>query len=341
MQRLEFIKKNQLEWREVPTPIISGLNQAIVRPLAVSRCDLDLPILRGQTLFRAPFPIGHEFVGEITALSEDVTGNFQIGMRVAVPFQISCGHCHYCKTDRSKSCSSVPYASAYGMGKSGKDFGGALTEAVLVPYAKEMLVPIKDSTDLVSIASISDNLVEAWKLAGIFLNANKNQSVLILGGAAASISLYTASLANFMGAPEILYMDTDVSRLQLAESMGVHVEQVKEFPKATSKRYDIVAEASGTKEGWLCGLRSLDIDGKFGSASIFWSNDFPIPYLDLYNNGASINIGRVKSREWIPEILRLVEVNGYNPASVVTRTAKWDVAHEAYLEEETKLVIVR
>ncbi len=341
MQRLEFIKKNQLEWREVSTPIISGMNQAIVRPLAVSRCDLDLPILRGQTLFRAPFPIGHEFVGEITALSEDVAGDFKIGMRVAVPFQISCGHCHYCKTERSKSCSSVPHASAYGMGKSGKDFGGALTDAVLVPYAKEMLVPIKDSTDLVSIASISDNLVEAWKLVGIFLNGNKDQSVLIIGGSAASIGLYTASLAKFMGAPEILYMDTDVSRLQLAESMGVNVEQVKEFPKSISKRYDIVAEASGTKEGWLCGLRSLDIDGKFGSASIFWSNDFPIPYLDLYNNGASIHIGRVKSREWIPEILRLVEVNGYNPSAVVTRVAKWDVAQEAYLDDETKLVIVR
>ena len=39
MQRLEFIKKNQLEWREVSFPIISGMNQAIVRPLAVSRCD--------------------------------------------------------------------------------------------------------------------------------------------------------------------------------------------------------------------------------------------------------------------------------------------------------------
>jgi threonine dehydrogenase-like Zn-dependent dehydrogenase len=341
MQRLEFIKKNQLEWRDVPTPVISGLNQAIVRPLAVSRCDLDLPILRGQTLFRAPFPIGHEFVGEISSLSDDLVDVFKIRMKVAIPFQISCGHCHYCKTERSKSCSSVPHASAYGMGKSGKDFGGALTDAVLVPYAKEMLVPVKDSTNLVSIASISDNLVEAWKLVGIFLNTNKNQSVLILGGAAASISLYTASLAKFMGAPEILYMDTDVSRLTLAESMGINVEQVKEFPKATAKRYDIVAEASGTKEGWMCGLRSLEIDGNFGSASIFWSNDFSIPYLDLYNNGAKIHLGRVKSREWIPEILQLVEMKGYDPSNIVTRTVKWDFANEAYLEEHTKLVIVR
>lgn len=341
MKRLEFVKKNQLEWKEIYKPNIDGSNQAIIRPLAVSRCDLDLPILRGQTLFRAPFPIGHEFVGEIINGSDDFLKEFAIGTKVAVPFQISCGHCHYCQTNRSKSCSSVPHASAYGMGKSGKDFGGALTDEVLVPYAKEMLIPVKDTTNLVSIASISDNLVEAWKLVGSFLDTDKNKKVLIIGGAAASISLYTASLAKFMGASEILYIDTDPVRLKIAESFGIEVEEVKEYPKSLNRKFDIVAEATGTKEGWLCGLRSMEIDGIFGSASIFWSNEFPIPYLDLYNSGGQIHIGRVKSREWIPEILKLVEEKGYDPSRVVTRTAKWDTAHEAFLEEEIKLVIVR
>jgi alcohol dehydrogenase len=341
MLRLEFIKRNQLEWREVDAPQIQEANQAIVRPLAVSRCDLDLPILRGQTLFRAPFPIGHEFVGEITAVSEDLASHYKIGTRVAVPFQISCGHCHYCQTERSKSCSSVPHASAFGMGKSGKDYGGAISDAVLVPNASAMLVPIKPSTNLISIASISDNLVEAWKLAGIFLNKNPNQSVLVLGGYAASIGLYTASLAKFMGASEVLYIDTDKRRCELASTFGVKVEHITEYPKSLPKRYDIVADSSATKEGWMCGLRSLEVDGIFGTASVFWSNDLPIPYLDLYNMGANLHIGRVKSREWIPEILNLVEEKGYDPSAVVTRTANWKDAREAFCEEETKLVIVR
>jgi threonine dehydrogenase-like Zn-dependent dehydrogenase len=341
MQRLEFIKKNQLEWREVIPPQITGDNQAIIRPLAVSRCDLDLPILRGQTLFRPSFPIGHEFVGEVSDISTDLANTFPIGTRVAVPFQISCGHCHYCATERSKSCSSVPHGSGYGLGKGGKDYGGAMSDAVFVPNANAMLVPIKETTNLVSIASISDNLVEAWKLAGVFLKTNLDQKVLVLGGLAPSIGLYTASLAKFMGAAEVIYVDTDQKRCDLADSLGVKVEHIQTFARMHDRRFDLVADASGTKEGWLYGLRSLEIDGQFGTASIFFSNDLPIPYLDLYNTGANIHIGRVKSREWIPEILSLVEEKGFDPSPVVTRTATWEEAKDAYLEDETKLVIVR
>jgi threonine dehydrogenase-like Zn-dependent dehydrogenase len=341
MERLEFVKKNTLEWRDAPSPKITENDQVIVRPLAVSRCDLDLPILRGQTLFRPSFPIGHEFVGEVIETSEDVVNTFPIGQRVAIPFQISCGHCHYCESGKSKSCSSVPHASAFGMGKSGKDFGGAIADAVLVSHAKSMLVKLKSTTDLVSIASISDNLVEAWKLAGIYLNQNQNQTVLVLGGFAASIGLYTAALAKFMGAPEVLYIDSDLKRCQLAERMGIQTEQIAEFPKSFPKKFDIVADATGSKEGWLSGLRSLEVDGIFGSASIFWTNDMPIPYLDLYNMGANIHIGRVRSREWMPEILHLVEERGFDPTPIVTRTAGWKDAKDAYMEEETKLVIVR
>ncbi|KPA26392.1 Alcohol dehydrogenase, catalytic domain protein, GroES-like family [Leptospira interrogans] len=63
MKRIVFKKKHILEWENVPEPKIQGINQAIVKPIAVSRCDLDLPIVNGYTLFRPGIPIGHEFVG--------------------------------------------------------------------------------------------------------------------------------------------------------------------------------------------------------------------------------------------------------------------------------------
>ncbi|TGK07851.1 alcohol dehydrogenase [Leptospira semungkisensis] len=339
MQQLQFTKRNQLNWEEVPEPKISGLNQALVRPMAVARCDLDLPILRGQTLFRAPFPVGHEFVGEIVEVSEDISSAYSKGMRVAVPFQISCGHCEQCESGLTKSCSTVPHTSAYGMGKGAKDYGGALSDLILVPYAKEMLIPFSSKIDPVSIASISDNIVEAWKLAGIYLKQNKDQSVLVLGGFASSIGLYTAALAKHMGSPKVVYLDTDNKRLDIAQSYGIQVEKVSSMPKSFGK-FDIVAEANGTSEGWDCGLRSVGIEGIFSAASIFWTNNVPIPYLELYNNGATIKIGRVRSREWIPEILREVEA-GFDPSKVTTRTASWSEAAEAFLEEETKLIVVR
>ncbi|PJZ69320.1 alcohol dehydrogenase [Leptospira perolatii] len=340
MQQLRFVKRNKLEWAEVPDPKITDLNQALVKPIAVSRCDLDIPILRGFTMFRPPFPVGHEFVGEIVSTSEELAAEFPKGTRVIIPFQISCGHCHSCESGQSKSCSTVSPLSAYGMGKGAKEFGGALSDLVLVPYAKQMLVPFSNKTDPVAIASINDNLVESWKLAGVHLKQNKNQRILILGGYAYSIGLYTAALAVHMGASEVVYADNNSKRLELAASYGAKVQEISEFPKSLGK-FDIVADASGTLEGWNCGLKSLEIDGNFGCASIFWTNSVPIPYLDLYNNGANIKLGRVRSREWIPEILREVEQNGFDPSKVVTKKASWSDAAEAFIEEETKLVITR
>jgi alcohol dehydrogenase len=340
MQRLEFIKKNRLEWRDVPTPMISEVNQAIVRPLAVSRCDLDLPMFRGETLFRPPFPIGHEFIGEILHVSEDLYNSYSMGDRVVVPFQISCGTCPICKSQNSQSCDTVPPGSNYGIGKGGKDFGGALSDSILVPYAREMLVPISKDLDPVGLASLSDNIVEAWKLVGQHLEKDPNQSVLIVGGFAGSIGLYSALLAKSMSKSQILYIDSRTTYLALAESWGIPVEQFSEFPRSHSKKFDIIADANGTKEGWLFGLRSASINGIFGTAAIFWTQDLPIPYLDLYNSGIQINIGRVRSREWIPKILNLVIQKIYNPGLVVTRKVSWKEAPEALLEEEPKLVVV-
>jgi hypothetical protein len=41
MQQLYFVKKETLEWREVKDPKIEDDFQAIVRPFAVAKCDLD------------------------------------------------------------------------------------------------------------------------------------------------------------------------------------------------------------------------------------------------------------------------------------------------------------
>lgn len=54
MPRLTFVEAGRLEWREVPCPRIEGPGQALVRPLAVTRCDLDLYIATGLYPIRGP-----------------------------------------------------------------------------------------------------------------------------------------------------------------------------------------------------------------------------------------------------------------------------------------------
>lgn len=340
MQRLLFRKKGILEWEEVETPTITGENQALVEPIAIARCDLDLPIVRGETLFRAPFPVGHEFVGRIKKVSDDLEGVFKIGTTVAIPFQISCGTCPTCLSHHNNSCETVPYTSAYGMPPGAHNVGGAISELIKVPYAKQMLFEVNSKIDPVGIASLSDNIAEVWKLAGRFLERKKDPKTLVVGGNAGSIGLYTALYLHQTKKAEVMYVDTDRSRIELASSLGIPVTHFTTFPKPNEK-YDLVCDASATKEGWDYATRSLGKNAIFSSASIFWTNRWEIPYLEMYNQGAEIHIGRVESLDSMKALYPEIQKGIFTPEKIVTKTVSFAEAKEAWLEESIKLVVTR
>jgi threonine dehydrogenase-like Zn-dependent dehydrogenase len=91
MRQLTFIGPGRVEWRDEAEPQLPDAEGAIVRPLAVARCDLDRPMAQ-QGLFPGPFGVGHEVAAQVVAVGERVASR-RIGDRVVVPFQVSCGAC--------------------------------------------------------------------------------------------------------------------------------------------------------------------------------------------------------------------------------------------------------
>ncbi len=73
MQQLTYIKPKHFEWWEVPTPAISTGIDAIVRPIAVARCDLDFYIAVGGYPAPGPFAIGHEMTAVVHEVGDDVS----------------------------------------------------------------------------------------------------------------------------------------------------------------------------------------------------------------------------------------------------------------------------
>ena len=73
MRQLTFVEPRTFEWREVDAPRIEASVQAVVRPLAVTRCDLDLYIATGLFPMEGPFAFGHEIAGEVVDIGDDVT----------------------------------------------------------------------------------------------------------------------------------------------------------------------------------------------------------------------------------------------------------------------------
>ncbi len=157
MRSLTYLKPGAFEWRERDAPRLAADTDAIVRPLAVARCDLDLYIATGLVPFAGPFAFGHEAVAEVVEAG-DAAGVVP-GQRVVVPFQLSCGRCANCRRGFTGTCEAYPWLSAYGLARGGAvERGGALSDLMYVPFADHMLVPLPAGLDPVHAASAADNI---------------------------------------------------------------------------------------------------------------------------------------------------------------------------------------
>lgn len=339
MRQLTLTAEGALEWEDVADPVLDDGTDALVRPLAVASCDLDTLMVRGDTPFGGPLPLGHEGVAEVVDAGD--AAGVQRGQLVCVPFQISCGECGRCRRGQTGNCESVPWQSAYGLPPHGPQWGGFLSDLVRVPFAEQMLVPIPDGVDPVSVASLSDNIVDAWRTVGPLLGERPDSSVLVMAGAGpGSISLYAAGIAVALGSPRVTYLDTDERRLEIARNLGA-----EPIPYQSGERpgsFDITVDASADPDRLRTALRSTTADGVCVSTGIYFSNDVSLPLFEAYAKGITFQTGRVHARPAIPAALELVSSGGLHPELVTTRVVGWDEAPQALAEADfVKLVVAR
>jgi threonine dehydrogenase-like Zn-dependent dehydrogenase len=339
MQQLIYTGPGQLSWNEAPEPKLSSDAAALVRPLAVSTCDLDGLIVRGESPFPPPFPIGHECVAEVVEVG-DGAGALEPGQLVSVPFQISCGECDPCRQGHSSNCASVPLMSTYGFGPAVAEWGGFLADLVCVPYASHMLVPLPDGLQPSQVASASDNLADGWRTVAPQLEREPGAPVLIVGGAGpGSIGLYAAAIAKAMGSDSVMYVDADAGRRATAEALGC--ETTAETPHRLGS-FPITVDASADPDGLALALRSTAPDGICTSCAIYFGDQPVLPLLEMYTKGITFQTGRANVREAMPHVLELTASGALAPELVTTRSVGWDEAADALAEGDwTKLVIAR
>jgi propanol-preferring alcohol dehydrogenase len=93
-----------LKFQERPDPV-PGPGEVRVKVGACGVCRTDLHVVDGE-LPDIAYPIipGHEVVGRIDALGDDVR-DLQPGMRVGVPWLgFTCGECFYCRANKENLC---------------------------------------------------------------------------------------------------------------------------------------------------------------------------------------------------------------------------------------------
>jgi alcohol dehydrogenase len=268
MRQLACTGPGSVQWREVPEPRLTGDGDALVRPLAVARCDIDLPLTSGAFPIGEPFALGHECVAEVVALGDGVRG-LELGQRVVVAFQLSCGRCRSCAAGHSANCDAYPVLSDFGMQPlSGTEYGGMLADLVRVPHAEAMLAPVSAQLDPVALASVSDNVLDGYRAVAPHLADRPGSEILIVTHGLKSVPLYAALAAIALGAERVDFASNDDDVLAVAERLGAHPIRT-EFGSKPARRYPIVVDAGLTAEGLKYAIRATAPEGICQSVSFY------------------------------------------------------------------------
>jgi threonine 3-dehydrogenase len=233
-------------------------NEVLIKITQTAICGTDVHIYNWDQWAQKTIPIGmtigHEFVGEIVAMGNNVS-SFEIGLRVSGEGHITCGHCRNCRAGRRHLC-----IHTVGVGV---NRNGAFAEYLCLPA--ENVFPVAKEINNAH-AAIFDPLGNAAHTALSFDLVGED--VLITG--AGPIGVMAAAIARHAGSRNIVVTDVNPYRLGLAERMGatravnVSNTQLTDVMKELNiiEGFDVGLEMSGAMPAFEQMLTTMNHGGK-------------------------------------------------------------------------------
>ena len=99
----------QIELREIPLPPVAR-DEVLVKVLGCTLCGSDLHSFEGRRKVPTPTILGHEIVGEIVQLGDQVNDQkspgkiLRVGDRVTWAIVANCGQCQMCQAGLPQKC---------------------------------------------------------------------------------------------------------------------------------------------------------------------------------------------------------------------------------------------
>lgn len=199
---------------ELPDPVIEQATDAVVRVVRSCICGSDLHPYHRRTAAQTPTTMGHEFVGVVEEIGEDVT-TVKPGDLVIAPFAWSDGTCEFCREGLQTSCIHG------GFWNNGHGVLGGQAEAVRVPQADGTLVAVpgvdEASPLLPSLLTLSDVYGTGWH-AATRAGVRAGDTVVVIGDGA--VGLLAVLSAHQLGAERIILMGRHADRTALGRRFG-------------------------------------------------------------------------------------------------------------------------
>ena len=261
MKALSKLKPEPGIWMTDATEPVVGHNDIKIKIKKSSICGTDVHIYNwdqwSQKTVPVPMVVGHEYVGEVVELGQEVKG-LEFGDRVSGEGHITCGYCRNCRGGRRHLC-----RNTLGVGVNRP---GSFAEYLVIPAFNAFKIPDEISDELAAIFDPYGNAVHtalSFDLVG--------EDVLITG--AGPIGIMAAAICKHVGARFVVVTDVNEYRLELAKKLGATLAV-----NVSQRDLQGVMDELGMTEGFDVGLEMSGVPQAFNQM------------LDTMNNGGRIAI---------------------------------------------------
>jgi len=295
MKALVKSRKEVGLWMEdvpIPSP---GKNEVLIKILRTAICGTDVHIYNwdewAQQTIPVPMPIGHEFVGIVAEVGNNVQG-FKPGDLVSGEGHLVCGLCRNCLAGRRHLCMNT---SGVGVNRQ-----GAYAEYLSIPVTNVWFCDPSISLDILACFDPLGNAVHTALSFDIL-----GEDVLITG--AGPIGCMAAAIARHAGARHVVVTDINPYRLRLAERAGatravdVSKENLTDVQQELKMKegFDVAMEMSGSPAALNGILENMCHGAKIAMLGIMPGNT-PIDWNTVVFNGLTIKgiYGREMFETW-------------------------------------------
>ena len=286
--------KRGLWFEDVPEPTV-GSNDVKIKIHKTAICGTDLHIYNwdewSQKTIETPRVIGHEYVGEIVEVGNNVT-NWRVGELVSGEGHIVCGKCRNCLAGNGHLCKETVGV--------GVNRDGAFAEYLVIPQQNVRRCEEGIGEEMYSIFDPFGNAVHTALSFNVV-----GEDVLITG--AGPIGIMAGAVCKYAGARNVVITDINDDRLALARKIGLDltVNTAKESLRSVMDKilikegFDIGLEMSGSEIAFNSMIDNMVHGGRIALLGILKS-DAKIDWSKVIFNGLTIKgiYGRQMHETW-------------------------------------------
>jgi alcohol dehydrogenase len=327
MKALVYHGPGKRSWDDKPRPAIREATDAIVRVTTSTICGTDLHILKGDVPSVTEGRIlGHEAVGVIEELGAGVS-NFHKGDKVLISCITSCGKCDFCKKGMYSHCRNGGWIL-------GNTIDGTQAEYVRIPHADTSLYALPKGADEEALVMLSDILPTGFECGVLNGQVKPGDSVAIVGSG--PIGLAALLTAQFYSPAEIVMIDVDDNRLQVARSFGATQTVNSSDGKAVDKLMaptggagvDVAIEAVGVPATFDICQAILAPGGRLANVGVH-GKPVELHIEKLWSHNITLTT-RLVDTVTTPMLLKVVQSGRLQPKKLATHRFKLADVMKAY-----------